>query len=143
MDSSDLDAAIVDRLQGDATLHALLPDGVYMDVAPPGAKRVVLVAIFGSEDTGTFGGRAIEAVTYAVWARALSTLQVDMKAAAARIDELLSDPPDGIEVPGYGYMACYRDELAPRIRHVEVDQIDASIQFLNRGGHYVLECARQ
>lgn len=142
-DSSDLDAAIVNRLNADPQLRALLPDGVYMDEAPAGATRVVLVSIFASDDSGAKGGRAIESVTYGVVARALSTQAVDMKAAARRIDELLADPADGIDVAGYGYMACYRDELDPRIRYIEVDSVDASIRWFNRGGHYVLECARQ
>ena len=139
-DSGALDTAVLTVLQDDATLKGYMPDGVFFDAAPPGAKRFVLLSIFDALDTDVFGGRAIESINYAVRAVGLSTLSPDMKAAAARIDALLSDPPS-IAVAGFTFMTCYRDEPG-RIRYTQVDAVDAALRWYHRGGHYRIECSR-
>ena len=142
MDSGDIDTAVLDRLKNDATLAALMPDGVWFDMAPPGAKRFVLLTVFDTVDEDTFGGRAIEEVLYAVRAVGLASLSPNMKAAAQRIDELLADPAP-FAVPGFSFMASYRAEPG-RIRlPPEVDKVDASIIWYHRGAHYRVEVARQ
>src|SRR5262245_47668397 len=117
-DSSDIDAAVIARLQTDPELTTLLPDGVWMDEAPPGLRRFVIVTIMFAPDVGAFQQRAIEDVRYAITARALSTAGANMKRAAARIDELLEDAQ--LTVAGYGWMDCAREE---RIRRTEVDAV--------------------
>ena len=133
-DSSDIDNALVAKLGADATLLALAPNGVYVDEAPAGATRFVIVSLVDEADAGMFGGRAIEDALYQVEARMLSTVAgANIKAAAARIDALLEQGT--LTVAGYSVMALFRES---RIRMTEVDAIDTSIRWYRRGGNYRL-----
>lgn len=131
-DSSAIDAAIVAALQADATLASLMPDGVYMDIAPPGLQRYVIVSLVIAEDRATFEGRAIEDCLYLVKAVMLTTTSTTgIREAAARIDALLDDQP--LAADGYGWMGGWREE---RVRYVEVDETDSTIRWQHRGGRY-------
>ena len=131
-DSSDIDAALVVKLAADAALLALCPNGVYVDEAPPGSTRFVIVSLVEESDEGKFGGRAFEDALFQVEARMLSTVAgANPKAAAARIDVLLEDQP--LTVAGYTYMTLHRES---RIRMTEVDEADPSIRWYRRGGNY-------
>lgn len=130
-DSSLVDAALVAVLLNDTTLHGLMPDGVFFDQAAQSAQRFVLVSLLSHGDEAVFGGRAIEDALYLVKAVALSTTGGDVKTAAKRIDTLLEDVP--LTVAGYAWMATFREE---RVRITEVDEIDPSIRWQHRGGHY-------
>ena len=130
-DSSLIDAAILAKLVNDATLSALLPDGVWMDEAKQGAQRFVIVSLIQEFDEGEFGGRAFEDALYLVKAVALATTGADVKTAAARIDTLLEDQP--LTATGYTWMATFREE---RVRFTEVDGVDPSIRWQHRGGRY-------
>src|SRR5262249_44269731 len=118
--SSDLDNGLITVLHTDATLHGLLPDGVYMDEAPQGSRRFAIVHVADAFDRGVFEQRAIETVVYLVEARSLSTENVDMKAAAQRIDELLENLIPTIA--GYQVLDVVRMN---RVRLTEVDQENA------------------
>jgi hypothetical protein len=135
-DSSAIDAALVVKLGADATLLALCPNGVYVDEAPPGSTRFVIVSLVGEDDEATYGqGRTVEDALFQVEARMLSTVAgADIKAAAARIDVLLEDQP--LTVTGYTWMTLHRES---RIRTTEVDEADPSIRWYRRGGHYRLQ----
>ena len=131
-DSSDIDAALVVKLASDAALLALCPNGVYVDEAPSGATRFVIVSLVDEADEAVFGGRAIEDALYLVEARMLSTIAgANIKAAAARIDALLEDQP--LTVAGYTGMAVFRES---RLRTTEVDDQDSTLRWYRRGGHY-------
>lgn len=135
-DSSDVDNALVAKLGADATLLALMPNGVYFDEGPPNATRLVIVSLVDEHDEPQFGGRAFEDALYLVKAVALSKPSAPlpsnvMKDAAARIDALLENGT--LTVPGYGLMTMQRDS---RIRSTEVDEIDSSIRWQHRGGRY-------
>jgi hypothetical protein len=133
-DSSDIDNALVAKLGADATLLALVPNGVYIDEAPAGATRFVIVSLVDEADGGIFGARAMEDALYLVEARMLSTVAgANVKAAAARIDVLLEQGT--LTVSGYSLMALFRES---RIRLTEVDGADPSIRWLRRGGNYRL-----
>lgn len=136
MDSSAIDSAVIAILQNDAQLKSLMPDGVFMDQAPPNLKKFVLVSIVIAQDRSTFGRRAMESVLYLVKAVMLATAGGDVKAAAARIDDLLESTP--ITVAGYSWMTCQREE---RVRYVEVDSVDSTIRWQHRGGRYRVEMA--
>ena len=136
-DSSVIDAALLAVLQGDATLAALMPDGVFMDPAPPGVQRYVIVALVLAEDHATFGARAIEDCLYLVKAVMLTTTGTSgIKDAAARIDALLEDRP--LVAAGYDWIVTHRDE---RVRYTEVDAADTSIRWHHRGGRYRVQMA--
>lgn len=130
-DSSDIDQALIARLNGDATLLALMPDNVYWDEAPPKSTRFVIVSLITEADVPKFGGRSHEDALYLVKAVALSTVNANMKAAAARIDALLDGQT--LTVTGYSPMLLQREE---RIRITEVDAVDPDIRWQHRGGHY-------
>lgn len=137
VDSSDIDNAIVTKLGSDTTLLALVPNGVYMDEAPPNATRFVIVSLVDEVDEPRFGGRAYEDALYLVEARMLSTAGGNIKAAAARIDALLDDQPLGTgspsATPGYTWMITTRES---RVRLTEVDDVDSSLRWYRRGAHY-------
>jgi hypothetical protein len=131
-DSSDIDNALVAKLGADVTLLALVPNGVYMDEAPGGAKQFVIVSLVEEADVQQFGARSFEDALYQVEARMLSTVAgANIKAAAARIEVLLEGQP--LTVAGYAPMAIYRES---RIRLTEVDAVDTSLRWFRRGGNY-------
>ena len=130
-ESGAIDLAVLAHLRDDAALAALLPDGVFMDVGPPGAQRFTLVSLVIAQDIGQFGGRAIEDVIYLVKAVVFGGANGDIAAAAARIDALFEDGTFPIE--GYGFLSCVRQE---RVRATEVDGSDPSIRWYHRGGRY-------
>jgi hypothetical protein len=130
-DSSEVDAAIVGRLMGDAQLTALMPDGVYFGVGPNNKTRFVIISLVVHEDVYQFGGSAYERFTYFVQAVENSTSGANVKAAAYRIHTLLQDAT--FSVTGYGLMKCQRSEY---IRFPEVDDINAEIRWQHRGGNY-------
>ena len=136
-DSSDVDAALVAKLQGDATLAALTPDGWYIDAAPPGKKQFGIVSLVDEHDTPIFEGRGSEDALYLVKAVELSTVAAkNIKAAAARIDALLE--LGTLTIAGYQLLVMRRVE---RIRMTEVDAVDAAIRWQHRGGRYQVMAA--
>jgi hypothetical protein len=135
-DSSAIGNALVAKLGADTTLLALVPNGVYFDLAPTTARRAVVVSQIMSEDTGQFGGRAFEDALFLVEAQLLSTssgpdANATARSAAARIDALLEGGT--LTVSGYTLMAMHREEF---VRMTERDEVDPTILWYRRGGHY-------
>lgn len=132
-DSQDIDAALVAKLAGDATLAALMQSGafVFMDEAPMGSQKFVIVSLVDEADVGKFGGRSHEDALFLVEARMLSTAGGNIKTAAARIDALLEG--GSLTVAGYSLMTLHRES---RTRFIDVDEVDASIRWYRRGGQY-------
>jgi hypothetical protein len=131
-DSSEVDAAIIAVLQNDPELRGYCPDGVFFDEAFPGAQRFVIVSLFDEVDELTFdAGRAIEDALYYVKAVMLAVESTDIKAAAARIDQLLDDVL--LAAPNYGEIAVVRER---RQRMRETDDANTSIRWDHRGGYY-------
>ena len=135
MDSSALDRALVGRLMGDATLMALMPDGVFFDVGGHGATAFVIVGLLSDHDDPMFGGRAYEDPEYVVKAVHLATSADVADEAAARIDALVAIP---VTADGY---TCTALERVERIAYTEVDDLDPSIRYQHRGGRYALAAA--
>ena len=132
-DSSAIDAALSAKLLGDATLMALIPDGVYMDIAGKNAERFAIVSLMSALDTGMFNARAYESPIYLVKAVEKDGSGVNAKAAAARIDVLLEQGT--LTITGYALMTMHRIE---RIRYTEVDD-DQDARWQHRGGLYRVE----
>ena len=130
-DTSNIANAIISLLGADATLLALVPNGVYYDEAPPNSTRFVIVSLVEGNDEPMFGARAFEEAQYLVKAVMLSTAAGDIKSAAARIDTLLEQQP--LTATGYSVTTMRRVEP---IRVTEVDEIDKSIRWYHRGGRY-------
>jgi hypothetical protein len=137
-DSSAILNAVVARLGADPALLAQVPNGVYEDMGPPAATRFVIVSHIIGTDIAVLGqGRALEHTLLLIEARMRAMAGGDVRAAAARIDELLEDQP--LIVPGYQVSAVYREEF---IRGTEIDEIDPSIIWKRRGGRYRIEAYR-
>lgn len=130
-DPSDVDAAIIAKLSGDATLLALMTDGVYMDVSPSGKTKVVIVSMSTHQDEYVFHGSAFEQSTYVVKAVEQSGSGATVKTAAARIHVLLQDV--ALTITGYIHAKTRRSE---RIRYTEVDDVNQDIRWQHRGGRY-------
>jgi hypothetical protein len=135
-DSSAIDNALIAKLGGDATLLGICTNGVYWDEAPHGSTKFVIVSLVDELDEPVFGGRGYEDALYLVKAVALSTAGANIQAAAARIDALLED--QALTVSGYTHMVMHRES---RVRITEVDEVDASIRWFHRGGHYRVQQA--
>jgi hypothetical protein len=137
-DSSAIDNALVAKLGADVTLMALMPNLVYMDEAPKNATRFVIVSLVDEVDEPRFGGCAYEDALYLVKAVELKPAvgTGNVQAAAARIQVLLNDQV--LTVAGYSHMVMHRES---RIRTTEVDDVDASIRWFHRGGHYRVQQA--
>ena len=109
----------------------LMPDGVFMDMAPSGATRFVLVSVVIAEDSYVFEGIAWEQVLYLVKAVERSSSGAGVSAAAARIHTLLQGA--ALSITGYTNMLCRRTE---RVRYTEVDPEDNDARWQHRGGRY-------
>lgn len=130
-DPSAVDNALIAKLLGDATLTALMPDGVYWDEAPAGVTRFVIVTLVDHVDVSLLGGRGMEDALYLVKAVALSTSGADIKGAADRLDTLLEN--GALTVAGYTLVSLQREE---RLRATEVDSDDRTLRWFHRGGRY-------
>jgi hypothetical protein len=132
VDVAAVDAALVAVLAGDGPLQTLLPDGVYVDVAPSNKTRFVIVQAQAHEDVEGFVETMYEQCLYRITARVLMTTGVDANAAAFRIHQLLSWLPLG-PIDGYLHMATTRMD---RVKFTEVDAIDNDIRWQIAGGDY-------
>jgi hypothetical protein len=134
--STDIDMAVINVLKADAALKALLPDGVWYDVAPFNSKRYVIVSLFDPIDFNVFGQRAIEDNTYLVKSVGLSTVLSSTQSGTAA--DLIDDLLDGVTltIPGFASAYCERNPNNSRIRQSRPDQIDASILWHEAGGFY-------
>jgi hypothetical protein len=130
-DAAQVDAALVTLLASDATLAALLPDGVFMDVAPAGKTKFAIVSLEAHEDTEGFGAALYERSVYMVKAVVLATSGIDADTAAFRIHTLLQSTI--LAIAGYTHTSTLRLE---RVRYPEVDAIDADVRWQHSGGHY-------
>lgn len=137
--SWEIDAAVVNVLQADAALQALAPDGVFYELAPPNAKRFVVVTLKSAQDLETFDGRVAEDNVYAVQHVALAITDADAKAAAYRIDQLLHGQT--LTVTGYAGASTHRDAPDPRIRRKAPAPDDASLVWFFSGGNYRVQAA--
>jgi len=127
-----VDAAIIARLAGDAALLALLPDGVYRDVAPASKTRFAIVQYQTHEDEEGLLTPLYESARYRVTARVLETSGLTAEAAAYRIHVLLQDVPLA-GIAGYTHMSTLRVQV---VRHTEVDAMDNDIRWQHAGGDY-------
>jgi hypothetical protein len=130
-DSSEVDAALSAILLADSALMSVMGDGIFFDEAAPGATKFVILSLIEAQDEPMFNGRAFEDALYLVKAVALGSSGADVKTAAARIDALLDYGT--LTIAGYTHMLTRRES---RVRLTEVDEIDPSIRWQQRGGRY-------
>lgn len=120
---SAIDVAVVTALKADATLMALVPGGVYRDVAPEAvvssaladASQVFgLVTLQAAPQVYAHGSRAFEECRYLVKFVSPSTSPVNAQSALDRAEVVLST----LTVTGFAVSCSRREE---RISYVEAD----------------------
>lgn len=129
INAATVTVAILTKLQADATLLALMPDGVWFAEAPPGSTRFVIVSLIDMANVPMFGGVAFKDGQYLIEARALSTSGGDVAAAYDRITVLLTDA--SLTIAGYGVMLM---QFEADTELTEVDDADPDIRWLRCGG---------
>jgi hypothetical protein len=131
-DTSAIYTALSSTLSGDATLMALMTDGVYRDVAPAGKTKVVIISKQADDrEYGLDKLLAYEDVTYLVKAVEKSTSGTAARQAASRIRALLQDA--AFSVSGYGLMRCHVSEDNGAVEYQEVDPDDTDARWQHRG----------
>jgi len=134
-DMSAIDAAVIAKLDGDSILSALVPSGVFWDLAPQGTTLYVSVSLAEFVNEGVLGGAdGIDRVGYTVKVVSRTTGGTTVRDAAARIHDLLHlQSLDLDPSTGYEQMICKRVQ---RIRHTEPDAADPAAHWQHRGGVY-------
>lgn len=133
-DPSDVDAALIAKLQADAALMAITVDGIWFDVAPQGATRFVVVSSLTHDDNDTFDALAgFEEYEYLVKAVLLDTSGTNVKTAAARIQAVLQD---AVLTPT-NYVVT-RVRRVGRVRYTEADDELPDNRWQHRGGRYAV-----
>ncbi len=138
-DSWRITNALVARLQADAALMALMPDGAWKNEGPAGATRLVIVSLIPPmTNVQMFGGVAYKDGLYLVEARELLTSgsSSSVQAAAARLGVLLED--GDLTIAGYGVMAMH---FEGDLEAIEVDDVNPVIRWHRCGGHLRLMVA--
>jgi hypothetical protein len=138
-DSGELDALVVKVLSSDATLMGICTDGVFFDVAPPNARRFVLVHFDLSTDTGMFGDEAFESNQYLVKSVLMNAAASDSRAAALQIHTDLQ----GLEAtnPVLVDYVLMRSQRVGRVRYTETDPASVDVRWFHRGASYELVAA--
>jgi hypothetical protein len=128
-DSSAVDGAVFAAL-AEPVLAALLPDGVWRDVAPQGKSRFVVVSMPAHADEYMFDGEAYELFTFLIKAVDKNTSNATAKTAAARIRTLI-DSLTGAVLDGYVIADAHRSE---RVAYSETDPDNADARWQHYGG---------
>lgn len=133
-DTSKIPVAILALLNADTGaggVMTLLPDGCWMNTAPPGKTRFGIVRLASGHDEPQFQGRSFESLVYLVKAVHQSTSRVTVNAAAARIDALLDFKT--LNVAGYSHVWVKRAEP---VEYDDPDEVEPALVFQHCGGLY-------
>jgi hypothetical protein len=136
MSTRGINQAVLGLLQNDAPLQALLPDGIWWDLAPQGKTRFGIVTLYDHEDTGGLDDRDLyERLWYLIKATIRGADPDPALDAAERIHAILHRANLDLTAAGYTCMACLRE----RYHHVtEPDPVDKTIRWHWAGGRYVM-----
>ena len=130
-DSAAIYAAVAATLTADATLMALMTDGVFRDVSPAGSTNVVIISKQADERAYSQSGMAYEDFTYLVKAVSKGTSGTRANQAAARIKVLLQDTT--LTISGYSLMRISQSEGEGAVEYQEVDPDDSDARWQHRG----------
>lgn len=129
--TSAVDAALIAKLSGDATLTTLAPGGIYWDMAPQGvAMPFLIVSQIDHVDAYAMRSQAYEEIGYLVKAVDANTSGTAAQNAADRVQTLLQDTT--LAPTGYRTFLVQRRE---RVRYVEIDD-ESDRRYQHRGGIY-------
>lgn len=133
IDATEVERALIGKLAGDATLAAVLTDGVYYDVAPIGSTRFCIVSLSSSRGLYELAdGETFRALIYVVKAVVLGSASADVAAADKRIQELVDRQPLDVSAAGAELMVAH---WIDRIRYTETANNDV---WQHRGARYEL-----
>jgi hypothetical protein len=140
-DLSEIDTVIFTTLNADPALRALVPDGVFWDVAT-GSLAFVLLSRSDSEQMGALNHEeGWVRVTYTAKAVIASSSVLAVNDAAFRIHELLQY---GLEDLSAGNYTIMHVERTLPIRYTEVDPQNTAARWQHHGGQYeVMVCPTQ
>ncbi len=123
-------------LSGDSTLASLAPGGVWRSLAPPNTTTPYVIFAFqgGTDTTNSRGERLLDELVYQVKAVGPAATTGAIADAAARVDQLIGNPPaSGITINGLGaILASYRETP------LAVDELVVGELWCNLGGTYRL-----
>jgi Protein of unknown function (DUF3168) len=131
-DPSAVTSALIGKLIADPQLTALMPDGVYRDIAPHGKTRFVIVTkMTDARDYMLGGGMAFDELTYLVKAVERNTSGTNATTAASRIYTLLHNGALG--VTGYGVLWMRLADENATIEYSEPDDDNPDDRWQHRG----------
>jgi hypothetical protein len=132
IDPNAVDRALIGKLAGDAELTALLPGGVFWDLAPLGTTAFVLVSLMQSRGLPELDGAdTFRDFVYLVKAVALGSSSAPTAAADARIQALLDHGDLDLSGSGGDLMVM---RWVERVRYTEATA--QSDIWQHRGGRY-------
>lgn len=136
-DVSGVDNAVFTRLASDATLTALVPDGVHWDLAPQGSTAfVVITSVPTSDRSNALADEdGWERLFYDLKAVINSSSVSKANDAAYRIHELFHHATLDLSAAGYTFMVSER--FTP-IKYSEDVQDNPAAKWWHRGGQYAL-----
>jgi hypothetical protein len=126
--------ALAAKALADAPLMALMPDGVYRDIAASGKTRFIIISKASDFRAYMFGGVAYEEVTYLVKAVEFGTSGTNAANAAARILTLLQDGT--LTITGYTLMRMQLAEDGGMVEYVEPDEANLDARWQHRGWNF-------
>lgn len=133
INATEVERALIGKLAADATLAALLTDGVYYDTAPIGSTRFAIVSLSSSRGLYELAdGETLRALIYVVKAVVLGSASSDVAAADKRIQELVDRQPLDVSAAGAELMVAH---WIDRIRYTETIANDV---WQHRGARYEL-----
>jgi hypothetical protein len=131
IDASEIEKALIAKLANDAELKALLPDGVFWDLARQGSELFVIVSLSTSRGLAEFQDRdTMRAFIYTVKGVALGTDGDPIKQAEARIHALLDRGTLDLTAAGCTLMLM---RWVDRVRYTETV---AAETWQHRGARY-------
>lgn len=127
-------AALTAKLLADAPLMALMPDGIYRDLASAGKTNFIILSKASDFRAYMFQGMAYEAVTYLVKAVSFSKSGTVAEQAAARMLTLLQD--GSLTITGYTLMVMQLAEDGGTVEYVEPDEANLDARWQHRGWNF-------
>ena len=132
IDATEVERAVIGKLAGDAALAALLPDGVYWDLARQGATAFAIVSLSSSRREGELReGESFRTFVYIVKAVALGADADPIAAAETRMHALLH--AGTLDLPAAAGCALMTMQWIDRIRYTETI---AAETWQHRGARY-------
>jgi hypothetical protein len=130
----DVDATLLAKLQADAALVALVPDGIYFGEAKTAALKFCQVAQIHQDNDDMFEAVAFESILYQIKVVIQNTSAVPAIDAAKRIEAVMRAlTPASFTPANYRLMSVQR---TMRIRYTERDKANADLIWQHHGAQY-------